>query len=96
MPKILQDKVAIISGSGRGLGWAFALIFAREGAQLLLPDINSELAELTAKEINDEGGVAVAIENDISDEKSVMRVAERAMQLYGRVDILVNNAALAY
>jgi len=96
MSPVLQDKVAIITGGGRGLGKAFALKYAEEGAKLLLPDISLERAEEAAKEIKDSGGEAVAIETDISDEKATQNMAEKVMQQYGRVDILVNNAAIYY
>jgi 3-oxoacyl-[acyl-carrier protein] reductase len=96
MSPVLEDKVAIITGGGRGIGKAFALRFAEEGAKLLLPDISLERAEDAAKEIRSKGGEAVAMETDISDEKATQKMAEKVMQQYGRVDILINNAAIWY
>jgi len=96
MSPVLQDKVAIITGAGRGLGKAFALRYAEEGAKLLLPDISLERAERTVKEIKAKGGEAAAMETDISDEKATMKMAEEVIRLYGRVDILLNNAAMYY
>jgi 3-oxoacyl-[acyl-carrier protein] reductase len=96
MSAILKDKVAIITGAGRGLGQAFALRFAAEGAKLLLPDISLERAEATVKEIKAKGGEAAAMLVDISSEKDTMKMAEQVMKLYGRVDILLNNAAIYY
>jgi 3-oxoacyl-[acyl-carrier protein] reductase len=96
MSPVLKDKVAVITGAGRGLGRAFALRFAEEGAKLFLPDISLERAEGVVKEIKSKGGEAVAIETDISDEKATQKMAEKVMQQYGRVDILVNNAAIWY
>jgi len=96
MAQILKDEVAIITGAGRGIGKAYALRFAEEGAKLLLPDIGLERAEGVAKEIRDNGGEAVAMETDVSDESATKKMAEKVMQLYGRVDILVNNAAMFY
>ena len=94
MSGALKDKVAIITGGGRGIGKAFALRYAAEGAKVLLPDINLEGAEAAAKEINAKGGEAAAIKTDVSDEKSTQEMAEKAIQLYGKVDILVNNAGI--
>jgi len=96
MSSVLENKVAIITGGGRGLGKAFALRFAREGARLLIPDIGLERAENAAEEIRKGGGEAQAIFTDISDESSVMKMAEEVIRLYGRVDILLNNAAWSY
>lgn len=96
MSPVLKDKVAIITGAGRGLGRAFALRFAEEGAKLLLPDISLERAEGVAKEIRAKGGEAVAMETDISDENTTKKMAEKVMQQYGKVDILLNNAAIWY
>lgn len=96
MSPALGNKVAIITGAGRGLGKAFALRFAEEGAKLLLPDISLERAQATAKEIVSRGTQATAIETDISDENATRNMAEQAVQLYGKVDILLNNAAMMY
>lgn len=96
MSLILKDEVAIITGPGRGLGKAFALRFADEGARLLLPDIDLERAENVAKEIRAKGGQATAIEADISNEAATKAIADKAKQLYGRADILINNAAMFY
>ncbi|MGD0795072.1 MAG: SDR family oxidoreductase [Dehalococcoidales bacterium] len=96
MSPILQDKVAVITGAGRGLGKAFALRFAAEGAKLLLPDISLERAEATVKEIKAKGGEAAAMLTDISSEKDTRKMAEQVLKLYGRVDILLNNAAIYF
>jgi 3-oxoacyl-[acyl-carrier protein] reductase len=94
MSPVLQDKVAIITGGGRGIGKAFALRYAEEGAKLLLPDINLEWAEGVVKEIKAKGGEAAAMLTDVSDEKATQEMAKKVVQLYGKVDILVNNAGI--
>jgi 3-oxoacyl-[acyl-carrier protein] reductase len=96
MSPVLQDKIAIITGAGRGIGKAFALRFAEEGAKLLLPDISLERAEDTVKEIRAKGGEASAIQTDISNENDTKKMSDEAMRLYGKVDILINNAAIWY
>lgn len=96
MSGVLENKVAIITGAGRGLGKAFALRFAQEGAKILLPDISLEGAEATAREITAGGGSAIAIETDISSEQATKKMAKITMDKYGKVDILLNNAAMIY
>ena len=96
MSAVLKDKVAIVTCGGRGLGRAFVLGFAAEGAKLLIPDISLERAEDAVREIKSRGGEAVAMETDISDEKATQKMAERVMEQYGGADILVNNAAIWY
>lgn len=94
MSSILKDKVAIITGASRGLGKAFALRFAEEGAKLLLTTTSLERAEGTEKEIKAKGGEVTFIKTDISVASDVQKIADKVMELYGKVDILVNNAAI--
>ena len=96
MSGMLQDKIAIITGAGRGLGKAFALRYAEEGAKLLLPDIGLERSEQTAAEIRDKGGQAIAMRADISIPEDTQAIAAEAQRLYGGADILLNNAAIYY
>jgi 3-oxoacyl-[acyl-carrier protein] reductase len=96
MAGALEGKIAIVSGAGRGLGKSFALKYAEEGATLVLPDISRERAERTAELIRESGGQATALEVDISVEDSTLAVAEKVKAVHGRVDILLNNAALSY
>jgi len=94
MSPVLQDKVAIITGASRGLGKAFALRFAREGAKLLLTTTNLERAAETEKEIKAKGGEVTFIKADISVAGDTRKIADKVMETYGRADILVNNAAI--
>ncbi|MFC1930526.1 SDR family NAD(P)-dependent oxidoreductase [Chloroflexota bacterium] len=92
----LVDKVAIITGGGRGIGKAYALGFAGEGAKVVIGDINLENAKLTAKEIESKGGVALPLYTDVSVEDSVAEMARNTVEIFGKIDILVNNAARFY
>ncbi|MGA7677888.1 MAG: glucose 1-dehydrogenase [Dehalococcoidia bacterium] len=96
MSPVLEGEVAIITGASRGIGRAIALRFAEEGAKLLLTTTNPERAAGVVKQIKAKGGEAVAIEADISDENDTKKIAEKVMQQYGKVDILINNAGIWY
>ena len=87
----LKSKVAIITGSARGLGKAFALRFAREGAKLTICDILD--CEPVAKEIETLGGEVLTLKTDVTSEKDTTEMAKKTVDRFGRIDILVNNAA---
>lgn len=87
----LQDRVAVITGSGWGIGRACALEFARQGARVVVADIDSAAAERTAKEI---GATAVAITVDVSDPASVRDLALKTLDAFPHVHALLNNAAI--
>jgi len=89
----LQNKVAIITGAGAGIGEATALRFAEEGARLVLADYNAEAAERVAKRLTGSGAQAIAVTSDISKENDARAISERAVSEFGAIDILVNNAA---
>lgn len=88
----LEGKVAIVTGSGQGIGKAIALKLAQEGANLTLCDLNLETATETAREIEKLGREAIALEIDVSKSDQVNQMAEQTLQKFGTVDILVNNA----
>jgi len=96
MSGVLKDKVAIITGSSRGFGKVFALRFAEEGAKLLLTTTNLERAQGTVDEVKAKGGEVAIMEADISHEDAGNKIAEKVINQYGRVDVLVNNAAIYY
>lgn len=88
-----KDKVAIVTGAQTGIGKAIAQRLAAEGAAVVLADI-ADAGEV-AREIREQGGQALAVRTDVADEASVQEAVERTVSEFGRVDILVNNAAIA-
>ena len=88
----LENKVAIITGSARGMGRVFALRFAREGAKLTICDILD--CAPVAREIEAIGGEVLALKTDVASEKDTAEMAKKTVDRFGRIDILVNNAAI--
>lgn len=88
---MLKGKVAIITGGGSGMGKAMSLLFSRHGGKLVVADINGEAAQATCREL---GGEALAVQANVSDEAQVRRMIEQAIETFGRVDIMVNNAGV--
>jgi 3-oxoacyl-[acyl-carrier protein] reductase len=89
----LKDKVAIITGAGQGIGEAYAQRFAKEGAKVVVADINEEKGRAVAAAI---GGEAVFERVDVSREDDTKRLAKAVHDRFGRIDILINNAAIFY
>lgn len=90
----LQDKVAVVTGAASGMGKAIAILYAKEGAKVVVSDLTLEGAGATVAEITAFGGTATAIEADISKERDVYRLIKAALNSYGTLDILVNNAGI--
>jgi len=90
----LKDRVAVITGAGAGIGRATALLFAEEGAKVVVDDIVVDVGEETAKLIREKGGEAVFVEADVSKTQDVERMIQTAIDTYGRLDILHNNAGI--
>lgn len=90
----LLDKIALVTGSGRGMGKAIALTFAREGADVVVNDVNVDAAEATAAEVNALGRRAMAFKADVSKSDEVNEMVERVIGEWGGIDILVNNAGI--
>jgi 3-oxoacyl-[acyl-carrier protein] reductase len=92
----LEGKVAIVTGGARGIGKAFCLRMAEEGAEVVAVDILDEQAQQTAEEIRTKGGSAIPLRIDITSEEDTLRMAAETVKQFGRIDILVNNAAMVY
>jgi len=90
----LKDKVAIITGAARGIGYATAMRFADEGAIVIACDVEIEKEEIAAQQIREHGGRAIAHQLNVTDRASVVNLVHDVVTQYGRIDILVNNAGI--
>lgn len=90
----LLDKVAIITGGGRGIGEATAKKFAKEGAKVVIADINVEDIERTVSEIQAMGGETIGLTVDVTNPESVNKMIASTVEKYGKLDVLVNNAGI--
>jgi 3-oxoacyl-[acyl-carrier protein] reductase len=90
----LKDRVAIVTGGGVGIGKAYATALAKEGAKVVVADIQEAEAKKVAVDIRQFGGEAIAVAVDVSSEEKTQAMAQAALKAYGRIDVLVNNAGL--
>jgi len=90
----LTDSVAVVTGAGRNVGKGIARRLASEGAHVVIADIDETSAEATAVEIHDDGGSAAGVQVDVSKEIDVQTMVQQIDDEYGRLDVLVNNAAV--
>jgi 3-oxoacyl-[acyl-carrier protein] reductase len=90
----LAGKVAIITGAGRGIGYATALKFGKEGAIVISCDINADQAQQAARDVAEAGGEAMGFQIDVRDPDSLETMVEAVVGKYGRIDCLVNNAGI--
>ncbi|MEX0807008.1 MAG: glucose 1-dehydrogenase [Candidatus Binatia bacterium] len=90
----LKDKVAIVTGGGVGIGKAYAHGLSKEGAKIVVADIQEGEAQKVAAEIKQNGGEAMAVAVDVTSQEKAQAMAAAALKAYGRIDILVNNAGL--
>jgi NAD(P)-dependent dehydrogenase (short-subunit alcohol dehydrogenase family) len=88
----LENRVAIVTGAGQGIGRGIALVFAREGARVVIAELKTHRATRTADEIGAAGGDALAIATDVSQPEQVQHVIAETVRRWGTVDVLVNNA----
>jgi sorbitol-6-phosphate 2-dehydrogenase len=95
MDKQLQDRIAIVTGGGQGLGQAICLRLAREGCHVVVADLNEQTAKDTATKVCEETGrQAIAVKVDVTDESQVEALVQRTVNEFGRLDILVANAGI--
>ena len=90
----LTGKVALVTGAAQGIGKSIAMLLARNGADIVVSDINLEKAEETAKEIESIGSKAMAVKVNVANLKDVEQMVETILEKFGKIDILVNNAGI--
>jgi NAD(P)-dependent dehydrogenase (short-subunit alcohol dehydrogenase family) len=91
----LKGKITVITGSGSGIGKATAHRFALEGATVVVNDLAADKGEETVREIEAAGGKAVFVQADVTNPQSVKSMVDQIMELYGRIDVLFNNAGIS-
>lgn len=90
----MKDKIAIVTGSAAGIGKEIAITYAREGAKVVIADMNKDAAEATAKALRDSGGQAMSVVMDVTDEAAVNAGVAEVVTAWGGVDVLVSNAGI--
>jgi NAD(P)-dependent dehydrogenase (short-subunit alcohol dehydrogenase family) len=90
----LKGKVAIITGAGSGIGKVTALLFAKEGAKVVVADWSEDGGKETVKKIESQGGKAIFIKTDVSKVEDVEKMKNTTLEKFGRIDILINNAGI--
>ncbi len=90
----LKEKVAIVTGGSKGIGWGVATVFSQEGAKVAVVARNVQEGELTVEEIRQKGGEAIFVRCDVSNEENVKKMVQATLDTYGQIDILVNNAGV--
>jgi|YelNatPaOPRAMG01_1025707.scaffolds.fasta_scaffold00361_57 NAD(P)-dependent dehydrogenase (short-subunit alcohol dehydrogenase family) len=89
-----KDKVVIVTGAAKGIGWGCAKIFSQEGAKVVVVDWDDENGQKTAAELRQGGGEAIFIHCDVSNEEQVKAMVDQTIQTFGHIDVLVNNAGV--
>jgi NAD(P)-dependent dehydrogenase (short-subunit alcohol dehydrogenase family) len=94
VPRDYEGRSVVVTGAGAGIGRAIALRLARGGARVACVDIDDATVTTVAKEIEAEGGTALALQGDVSSEEAVVRVVDASAEAFGGIDVLVNNAGI--
>jgi 3-hydroxybutyrate dehydrogenase len=96
MNRLLKEKIALVTGAASGIGFEVAKEFAKEGAAVVISDVNLEAAEAAAGKLKEEGFESIAAACDVTKEDQIIQTVETVQKQYGRLDILVNNAGLQH
>lgn len=91
----LSNKVILITGAGSGIGMSSALLFAKEGATVIVNDLQADKGQETVEQIRREGGEAIFVQADVTDPVSVKSMVDTAIEQFGRIDVLFNNAGIS-
>ena len=92
----LENKVAIVTGGGKGIGAEICLRFAKEGAKIIIAEMDIESGENIQKKIAENKGEAIVINTNVADEVSVNNMAEKAVKRFNKIDVLINNAGIRH
>jgi 3-oxoacyl-[acyl-carrier protein] reductase len=90
----LEGRVSLITGGARGIGREIALLFAKEGSNIAICDVNLEEAQKTAKDIQDLGRQSIVFKTDVTDSNQVQDMADKILDKFAKIDILINNAGI--
>lgn len=90
----IDQRVVLITGAGQGIGRQYAIEFAKQGDAVVIADLNAENAISVQKEVENNGGTALAVSTNVSDKASVDSMVAQVIERFGRIDVLINNAAI--
>jgi NAD(P)-dependent dehydrogenase (short-subunit alcohol dehydrogenase family) len=92
---LMEGKVVIVTGAAMGIGRASAILLAHQGANVVISDVNVEMAEETGSIIRETGGESIFVETDVANDNSVKALIKKTMEAYGKIDVLYNNVGVA-